>query len=98
MIQACPTTLLHSRFRTDALKNLLVNDNGFAFDPRAGLTYTISPTGLRVIEGLKSGRSPREIAADLARNFDVDPAVVSEDCERFLHSLESHHLIEAESS
>lgn len=92
-----PAAPPETTYRVEALKNLLVNDNGFAFDPRAGLTYTISPTGRQVIDGLKAGRSSQQIALDLAEQFDVDPQTVAEDCEQFLHSLESHRLIEIES-
>jgi Coenzyme PQQ synthesis protein D (PqqD) len=80
--------------RIEPLKDLLINDNGFAFDPRAGLTYTISPTGLDIVRGLKAGVDREGILEDLLGRYEVDAATAADDCDEFLRCLERLHLIE----
>ena len=67
------------------LKNLMLNDNGFGFDPSSGFTYNISLTGLEVIHWLKEGMSEPKIVErvapaypEAAREEKVQGAVVVE--------------------
>ena len=37
----------------DKLRDLLLNDSGFAFDPSTGFTYHISSSGMEVLRWIK---------------------------------------------
>lgn len=71
----------------DRLKELMLNDSGFAFDPRTGLTYNISVTGLDIIRWLKEDASEDEIVARIATEYEVDEHTASRDFEAFIKSL-----------
>ena len=78
------------------LRNLLLNDNGFGFDPATGFTYTISPTGLEVLQWLKAGASEADLVAKLAESYDVDRHNAVRDLSAFLESLGRYGLIHME--
>jgi PqqD family protein of HPr-rel-A system len=75
------------------LKNLMLNDNGFAFDPSSGFTYNISLTGLEVIHWLKEGRSEAQIVDCLCAEFEVERKNVERDVDSFIGSLAKYGLI-----
>jgi PqqD family protein of HPr-rel-A system len=75
------------------LRPLLLNDNGFAFDPGTGLSYTLSSTSMRVIAWLKAGCREEELPARLADEYDAPPHVVERDVENFLSSLRACQLL-----
>ena len=76
----------------DKLKNLMLNDAGFAFDPATGFTYNISLTGLEVIRWLKDGLDRTAVLERLAEQFDVEPSRAEHDLEIFLGTLGQYGL------
>ena len=78
------------------LKNLLLNDNGFGFDPATGFTYTLSPTGLEVVQWVKAGVTEGEVVARLVDSYDVDRHNAVRDLAAFLESLGKYGLIQME--
>jgi len=81
--------------RAAALRELMVNDKGFAFDPRGGATFTISPTGLDIIDWLKQGYDDEGLVSLLTEHYEVSVAEATADLKAFLQALESQHLMKA---
>ncbi len=81
---------------SNKLKSLMINDEGFAFDPRTGNTYNINATGLLVVNCIKAGASFDQILEQLAGQFDVDEQTADRDLEAFLNELGRHKLVDAE--
>ena len=77
------------------LQQLLVNDNGFAFDPNTGLTYNISLTGLDVIHWLKQGHQDSEVVELITEQYEVDREMAERDYNGFLATLHSYGLFSA---
>ena len=77
------------------LQQLLVNDNGFAFDPNTGLTYNISLTGLDVIQWLKQGNADAEVIGLICEQYEVGRATAEMDYNGFLATLHSYGLFSA---
>lgn len=75
------------------LKNLLVNENGFAFDPATGFTYNLSLTALGVLRRMKEGRPDDEILDWLADAHEVEKRRAARDLETFVSSLVRYGLI-----
>jgi hypothetical protein len=61
----------------------------------ANRVFTLNAQATRVWEGLQSGRTIDELAADLCRGYAVTEAVARADCERFFGALEARGLIVA---
>lgn len=68
-------------------ERLALNDQGFAFDPETGESYTVNATGKAVIDGLRRGEARQAISAAMARRHGVDPAVTDRDVADFLDCL-----------
>lgn len=81
---------------TDKLKSLMINDEGFAFDPRSGNTFNINATGLLVVNCIKAGASHGQIIEQLVGQFEVDEQTADRDLEAFLNNLGRHKLVELE--
>lgn len=79
--------------RAAALRELMVNDKGFAFDPRGGATFTISHTGLDIIEWLKQGYDDDGLVTLLTEHYDVSVSEATVDLKAFLQALENQHLM-----
>jgi len=78
------------------LKRLMINDEGFAFDPRKGNTYNINATGLLVVNAIKAGASPEQVLDSVAARYDVDRQTADRDLETFFNELERNKLVEME--
>ena len=80
----------------DRLKELMLNESGFAFDPRTGLTFNISPTGLDIVRWLLEGLSSAEIVEKVQDEYEIDEHTATRDYENFLDSLQKLSLISLE--
>ena len=79
------------------LKDLAVSDNGFVFDPYSGFTYTVNPTGLSILRGLKDGASQAEIADSLRDQFELTSQVdLERDVEEFIGVMRTQGLLPRE--
>jgi hypothetical protein len=75
------------------LADLAISDNGFIFDPSAGATYSVNPTGLCVLQSLKEGLGRTAIARRLSERFDgVTPDPIR-DVDEFIRLLRHHSLV-----
>ncbi|MBN1608786.1 MAG: PqqD family protein [Polyangiaceae bacterium] len=54
------------------LRQLAVSDSGFVFDPLTGHTYSVNGAGLEILEGLKQGLAPSDLAARLSAMYEFD--------------------------
>jgi hypothetical protein len=79
------------------LGDLALSDNGFAFDPCSGATFTINATGVCVLQALKEGLSREAIGARLAARFDAGAADVVRDVDDFMALLRQHGIVGEES-
>lgn len=80
----------------DKLKALMINDEGFAFDPRSGNTFSINDTGLLVINCIKAGASLTRIVEELTEQFEIDETAADRDLEAFLNELSRYKLVTLE--
>lgn len=86
------------RPRSNRLKDLMINDTGFAFDPRSGVTYNLSPTGVEVVGWLKRGLDGEAIVERLSDVYDVAEDAARDDLGRFLATLRKYGLFDSEKS
>lgn len=75
------------------LDRLALNDQGFAFDPDQGESYTINSTGRTVIDGLRQGKSPVSIAMGLAAEHALQVEMAERDVLDFIDQLRRLGLV-----
>ncbi len=80
---------------SERLKDLAISDSGFVFDPYSGATYNANVTALRLLRGLRAGRSADELADELAGDCLLAPEEALRDVADFIQQLRSCSLIEA---
>ena len=85
--------LATQRICATRLKDLMINGNGFAFDPRSGFTYNLSPTGVDVVSWLKDGIDVPEVVERIVNKFGIDHGTAREDLQSFLTALGNYSLI-----
>ncbi|ERM83334.1 hypothetical protein P872_15945 [Rhodonellum psychrophilum GCM71 = DSM 17998] len=66
-------------------KNIAISDSGFVFDPGTGDSYTLNPTGLEIIQLIKSGKSYEEILQEMSAKYEMD----GESFERYFYDFTS---------
>lgn len=69
-----------------------VSQDGFLFHPETGLTYTLNPTGVVILDLLRGGSSLTEILKTLVERFDVDLSTARTDLQDFVGQLRSQGL------
>ena len=79
--------------RRAALHRLTLRENGFAFDPGSGRTYTFSETGLSLVAWMRDGCAEAELPDRLAQAFDIDRLSAQRDVDSFLANLRSVKLL-----
>jgi hypothetical protein len=67
--------------------------NGFAFDPATGLSYTLSATGVIILNWLRQGCDERDLPARLEAEYGISSFVAHRDAEAFVTSLRMYKLI-----
>ena len=75
------------------LSKLAVNAEGFVFDPDFGDVFTVNPTGLSILDGLRNNKSPREIAEKLKQEYKVTLEEAEKDIFDFNSQLQVHRLL-----
>ncbi len=75
------------------LRSLAMNPDGFVFDPTTGESFTLNPTGLALLEGLRDGLSPSALTVRLTERFEVTAEDASRDVDDFLDHLRSLRLL-----
>lgn len=79
-----------------ALKNLMINDNGFGFDPSTGHTYNLSITAMEIVRLLNSGADEEDIMTYLQETFDVEEHRAVHDLDSFFAILCQYGLLTAQ--
>jgi PqqD family protein of HPr-rel-A system len=76
------------------LHDLAISDSGFVFDPLTGFTFTVNPTGLLLLQGLKQGKSLEELQALIHEGFELDGHEdIGLDVSDFVATLKSAGLV-----
>jgi hypothetical protein len=74
------------------LQHLAINDEGFIFDPATGESFTVNPTGLVILNGLKENKPLEIIIKDLKDKFDFIPEDIERDINDFMSRLRGMRL------
>jgi hypothetical protein len=70
-----------------SISTLALNDQGFAFDPATGTSYTLNPTGLAILRGIRDGLADRDLVERIAGDFEVAAERASADIAAFRRHL-----------
>ncbi|MBN2054038.1 PqqD family protein [bacterium] len=62
-------------------------ERGFFMDLRTGDLYRLNPTGIRIIQSLRSGMTPDQLAQVISAEFEVGYDQAEHDITRFLQRL-----------
>ena len=73
------------------LRQLMVNDEGFVFDPVTGESYQLTPTALVCLRCLQRGGTPEDLVAQIMAQWDVEELRVRSDLDGFLGQLKELH-------
>lgn len=77
-----------------AFDNLYINENGFVFDHRTGLTYTVNHTGIFLLRQLLEGMPRAEIIHALGEKYDINHQTATGDFDDFLQQLVNFNLLD----
>jgi hypothetical protein len=75
------------------MKDLALSETGFVFDPYSGATFTVNPTGLCILHGLREGLSRAELRERMQEQFAVRGEELDRDISDFVQLLRQHELI-----
>ena len=75
------------------LNQLAVNQDGFAFDPMTGESFTLNPTAAAVVKQFSSGASTKEAAEHLTQVFEVSAEEALRDVEDLVSRLKNFNLM-----
>lgn len=64
-------------------KNIAISDSGFVFDPGTGDSYSLNPTGLEIVQMIKSGKPYEEILQEMSAKYEMD----GESFERYFYDF-----------
>lgn len=70
----CPTTVS---------RRLVLNDNGFIFDPVTGHSSTVNRAGLAILRQLRESSDVTRVVSALQHEFDVAAAIAERDVIEF---------------
>jgi len=76
-----------------ALKNLLINENGFGFDPSTGHTYNLSVSALEIVRLLNNGSDEAEVMQYISDTYEVEEHRATRDLDAFMASLCQYGLL-----
>ena len=74
--------------------NIAVSETGFLFDPTSGESYSINPVGQEILQQMKEGKTPEEIANAMTSQYDIDTASFEKYYYDFMGMLRQFQLIE----
>ena len=75
------------------LSHLVMNEDGFVFDPTTADSFVVNASALTILQGLQEGRGELEILDDLTARFCVTLAEARNDLADFLSRLKTFQLI-----
>lgn len=80
----------------NTLKQLAINDSGFAFNPTTGKSYHLNEVGIKVIAMLKQGKTLNQISEILFKEYDTEIDALNQDIDFFVMQLQNLGLIGVE--
>ncbi|MBF0381077.1 MAG: PqqD family protein [Magnetococcales bacterium] len=75
------------------IKDLAMNDTGFAFDPTTGASFTLNEVAMEIINSLKEQDDLQLISLKLTEKFEVDFEQAYQDVQEFAEQLKTYKLI-----
>ena len=75
-------------------KNIAISDSGFVFDPGSGDSYSLNPSGLEIVQLIKSGKDFKEILETVSEKYEVDSDSFERYFYDFVATLDQLHLTE----
>lgn len=73
-------------------QNIAISETGFVFNPSTGESFTVNPTGARLITLLREGFNDRDILDKMTSEYNVDENDLEKDLHDFKQALKHHHL------
>ncbi|MEZ6044054.1 MAG: PqqD family protein [Planctomycetaceae bacterium] len=73
-------------------QNLIINDNGFVFDPQSGQTFSANQTGVEMIRWMNEGATADTVIMRLQDQYGIDQFTATRDFESFLSSLRTNGI------
>jgi hypothetical protein len=77
----------------ERLKDLAISDRGFVFDPHTGASYSLNPTGLVVLRGLRDGLTRDQLVEAVRSGFAVNGADLGRDVDEFVRMLVGQGIV-----
>lgn len=82
---------------TPTLENILLNDQGIAFNPVTGETFRLVGSAVQLVRMLKEGADTTALLQYLLDEYDIDAVTAQRDLDTFLATLERMNWVEAAS-
>lgn len=76
------------------LRELAMNQEGFAFDPRTGESYYLNSSACEVIEYLRTGDSEEVAAKKIAEKYELNLESAFEDVHDLILQLKIFNLVD----
>ncbi len=76
----------------EAIARLAINEDGFAFDPRSGVSFTLNPSAQQLLAGLRNGSEQPALVQQLVTDYGLDIHTAERDVQDFLEQLQLHGL------
>ena len=73
-------------------KNIALSDSGFLFNPSTGDSYSVNPTGQRIIRLFQDEKSEEEVIKSVVDEYMIDKDTVEKDVYDFKNMLKSYKL------
>ncbi len=74
-------------------KNIAVSETGFLFDPSSGDSYSLNAPGLEILQLIRDGRNPSEIAQAMTEKYDVEANVFEQYYLDFVAQLKHYQIL-----
>ena len=71
----------------DRIASLALNDQGFVFDPATGNSFTLNPTGMVLVKGLRDGLDESALALQLTTTYGIAADIARRDVADFMRHL-----------
>ena len=76
-----------SSLSPEQLKHLAISESGFIFDPVSGLSFTLNPTALFLLEQMRQGQNREQLLSTIQHHYEVKPHEAEHDLHGFIEAL-----------
>ena len=77
----------------DKLAQLVLNDEGFMFDPTTGDSFVVNQMAVTILQRFQDGQNETEIAHELVEHYNVSLPDAARDIADFISRLKSMQLM-----